>query len=260
MKAGMLAVDVGNTQVKIGWCSAGGGVILLPTRSNLSASQWQNRLDAALAAERIDPTGPAVVGSVVPAVTGPLCRALAVLTGQEPAVISPSGPSPLEVRYDDPSKLGVDRLANAVAAHARTRSAVIVVDLGTATKFECVSGAGVFLGGLSASGVRMGVAALTANTAQLPDVELALPPGPIATNTSDAIAAAAIYGTAAMIDGLVPRLEHEMGVSCRVIATGGYAPLIAPHSERVVEVAPHLTLEGLRLLYDFANRTSSPVQ
>ncbi len=251
----MLAVDIGNTQVKFGWFTADAlsDVTRLPTRPELDTSQWQRLLTDTLPQSTIDACNAIVVGSVVPRVTGALCAALTALTGTAPRVVHSTQHTNLRISYDDPSKLGVDRLANAVAAYERDQGGVIVVDLGTATKFDCVSNSGEYLGGLIAAGVRMGVDALTANAAQLPAVSLEAPSRIIATNTVQAIQAAAVFGAAAMIDGLVPRLEVEMNAAprgCRVVVTGGYAPLIAPFSKRADKVAPNLTLEGLRKMYE----------
>jgi type III pantothenate kinase len=130
------------------------------------------------------------------------------------------------------------------------KAGVIVVDFGTATTFNCVSPKGEYLGGVIVPGVQVGLDALLARAAKLSRVELSEPPHVLGRNTPHALQSGAIHGSAALVDGLVARLEAELGFPCTVIATGGLAGTIAKHSKSIQSVENDLTLEGLRILYE----------
>ena len=158
----------------------------------------------------------------------------------------------MRIKTDHPAEVGADRIVNAVAAFARYRQAVIVVDFGTAITFDCVSAANEYLGGVIVPGIAISLDALASRTAKLPPVDISTPPPKaIGTNTVDAIKSGLLFGYGALVDGIISRLRKEyLPDKPIVIATGGMAALIAPYTETIVQVEPMLTLEGLRLLYD----------
>src|SRR5512135_1992335 len=155
----------------------------------------------------------------------------------------------MPILYDDPQQVGSDRVANAVAAYERTHDTTIVVDCGTATKLEYVTRKGEYVGGVIAPGLGIASDALFERAARLYRVELVRPKHVLGRNTVHAIQSGLVYGYASLVDGLVVRMEKEIGMKARVIATGGFAPLLAPESETIEEVAEFLTLDGLRLIY-----------
>jgi type III pantothenate kinase len=169
--------------------------------------------------------------------------------GVEALQVSPTLNLGMSVLYETPRELGVDRLLNAIAAFERVNGPAIVVDFGTATKLDCVSPKGEYMGGAIAPGLRTSLDGLIERAAKLSQVELSAPTRTLGRNTTHALQSGVIFGHAAMVDGMVERLQIDLGYKCHVIATGGLAGLIAEHAKRVNELEPNLTLEGLRILH-----------
>ena len=165
-------------------------------------------------------------------------------------VVGPGTKTGVPVRYDDPREVGPDRVVNAVAARERYGAPCIVVDFGTSTNFDAVSAAGEYVGGVLAPGIEVSMEALFARAARLTKVDFVAPEHVIATSTTAALQSGVVYGFAGQVDGIVERMRAELGAEARVVATGGLAELIAPHSSTIELVDPFLTLEGLRLVWD----------
>jgi len=155
----------------------------------------------------------------------------------------------VRICMDNPREVGADRIVDAVAAHHLYGGPVVVVDFGTATTFDTVSARGDYLGGAIAPGMIAAAEAMSQETAMLPRVELARPGSVIGTNTIDAMKSGIVFGYVAMVEGMVARIQRELGARTKVIATGGYAGLIAGETRVIDEVNPELTLIGLRLVY-----------
>ena len=190
-----------------------------------------------------------IVCSVVPPMTKvveDLCRDY---FHSEPLIVGPGVKTGMPILYDNPKEVGADRIVNAVAAYERYHDVCIVVDFGTATTFDCVSGRGEYLGGVIAPGLGISLDALVTRTAKLPRVELIRPPKVVGKNTVHAIQAGIVYGYVSLVDGLVARIRDEIGAKARVIATGGFATMLAPESATIEAFDEVLTLDGLRLIH-----------
>jgi type III pantothenate kinase len=247
-----LAIDVSNTQTALGIYE---GKKLrhhwrLQTDSGRTVDEYgvlvRSLLEGA-SSPRIAGIG---VSSVVPLMTQiieALCR---TYIGVPPLVVGPGVRTGMPILYDKPQDVGADRIVNAIAAYERTRDTTIVVDFSTATTFDYISHKGEYVGGVIAPGLGIASDALFERAAKLYRVELAKPKHVIGRNTVHAIQSGLIYGYVSLVDGLVARIQKENNVKARVIATGGFAPLLAPESETIEEVDEFLTLDGLRLIYE----------
>ena len=251
----LLAVDVGNTNVT---CGLFDGPRLAHTfragsLRERTADECAVLLHQLLLLRGVAPrdVSGAIVASVVPSLTHTLTQAIDGTLVQGPLVVgTPTVDLGLSIACDSPAEVGADRLVNAVAAYARCPGGALVVDLGTATTIDCVSPRAEFLGGVIAAGVDVSLQALVGRTAKLPPVALAAPPAALGKNTRHAMQAGSVYGHAALVDGLLARLQAELDFPCEVIGTGGLSPVIAPHTTRVRNLEPDLTLSGLRLLFE----------
>jgi len=165
-------------------------------------------------------------------------------------VVGPGVSTGIPIRYDDPRELGPDRIANAIAAKERYGAPVIVVDFGTSTNFDVVSPAGEYVGGVLAPGIEISMDALFARAARLVEVDYAVPASVIGKTTVGGLQSGLVYGFAGQVDGIVGRIREELGAEARVVATGGLADLVAPHSQTIELVDGFLTLEGLRLVWE----------
>ena len=165
-------------------------------------------------------------------------------------VLGPGVKTGIAIHYDDPREVGPDRIANAVAAKERFGAPVIVVDFGTSTNFDIVSPAGDYVGGVLAPGIETSMEALFARAARLIKIDYVEPPSVIGKTTEGGLQSGLVYGFAGQVDGIVNAIRRELEVEATVVATGGLAELIAPHSSTIARVEPFLTLDGLRLIWE----------
>ena len=190
----------------------------------------------------------AVVGSVVPAATDVLRPTLQQLVSGPVLVVDSRSGLPVQLAVDEPRTVGADRIVNTLAAREFFQRDTVVVDLGTATTFDCITADGVFIGGVIAPGVSAGLEWLAARTAKLPAVEFSAPERVVGTRTEACIQSGIFYGVVDAVDGMVERIRGEWGrPDAFVVATGGYAPLVGPQCRTVEAVEPWLTLHGLAL-------------
>ena len=197
-----------------------------------------------------------MISSVVPPLLPIFERVSTKLFDRPPIVVGPGIRTGMPVRYENPREVGADRIVNALAAYELFGSAVIAVDFGTATTFDCVSERGEYLGGVIFPGIHTSMEALFERTSMLHRVEIARPKSVIGKTTTGAIQSGLLYGYAGMVDSMVDRIRGELGEGARVVATGGLAGRVANESRTIERVEPFLTLDGLRLVYE-KNRVGS---
>ena len=254
MDAKLLVIDVGNTQTVLGLYQkeklmAHWRVSTGRERTSDEMGVLVNNLFAArgLSMDRVKGV---IISSVVPPLNHSLERFCLNYLGEKPLFVGPGIKSGMPILYENPRELGSDRISNAVAAFDRFGGACIVVDFGTATKFECVSAKGEYLGGAISPGVIISAEALARRASKLPWVELFQPPkSAIGKSTAASMNSGIVLGFAAMVDGMVQAMKDKFDSKARVAATGGLAGIIAGHCKRVDEVVENLTLEGLRIIY-----------
>lgn len=257
----LLAVDVGNTNVTFA-AFVGSEIVddwRVATDDRRTADEYAVLLSGLFQVSgwRLDAIDGFVISSVVPRAIHPLRRfADKYLHIENPLVLDANTPTGVPIKYQPPTDVGADRIANAVAAHALYGGPVIVVDFGTATTLDAISAKGEYLGGAIAPGIETSVEALAAKAAQLRRVQFIRPASAIGSTTIESLQSGVIYGFAGQVDGLVREFVREMG-ECTVVATGGLAELIAPESETIQKVDPHLTLVGLRIIYERVNGSES---
>jgi type III pantothenate kinase len=252
----ILVFDVGNTETTVGlWA----GTELrahwrLTTNPERTPDELALLIHQLLRVGKVQPAEilGAAIGSVVPAITRPLAEACQVSFGRPPIVVDAKSPLPITLAVDEPLTVGADRLINTLAASCLYHRDTIVVDLGTATTFDCITADATFLGGVIAPGVRTSADTLVRRTAKLPATELVAPSKVIGTRTEDCIRAGVVFGAVDSIDGIVRRIKKEWPTPQVpfVVATGGLAEVLKPYVESFDLVAPFLTLEGLRLAFE----------
>jgi type III pantothenate kinase len=245
----LLAVDVGNTQTAIGLYD---GERLtdhwrLATERSRTGDELGVLLGGLLDLESVSGI---CLASTVPTLLAEWER-VAERWAQAPLLaVGPGVKTGIPIRYDDPREVGPDRIVNSVAAKTRYGAPVIVVDFGTSTNFDVVSRDGEYVGGVLAPGVEISMEALFARAARLVKVDYTEPPSVIGKTTVGGLQSGLVYGFAGQVDGIVEAVRGELGEpEAPVVATGGLAPLIAPHARTVGTIDPFLTLEGLRLVW-----------
>jgi len=249
----LLAVDIGNTNIKFGIFD--GEELRATWRMASSVNQMADEY-AALLLNLMNHQGletkdinEIAMCSVVPPLTTTFERLFENYFHTSPLVVGPGIKTGMSIRMDNPREVGTDRIADGAAAHYLYGGPIIVIDLGTTTVFSIVSKESDYIGGIIATGIATAAEALFTRTAQLPRVELTRPKNVIGTNTISAMQSGIIYGYASLVEGMLTRIREELGEKVPVVATGGYAVLIARETDVIDKVNPDLTLIGLRLIY-----------
>ena len=191
-----------------------------------------------------------IISSVVPPVTSVINRALEKLTGEKALVVGPGIRTGLNIKIDNPAQLGSDLVVDAVAGIAEYPLPLIIIDMGTATTMSAIDAAGNYLGGVIIPGVRVALDSMVSRTAQLPRISFEAPKKAIGKNTIECMKSGSVFGSASMLDGMIDRLEEELGQDATVVATGGIAPFITPHCKHKIVCDDTLLLKGLYLIYN----------
>jgi len=190
------------------------------------------------------------LASVVPPLTGRVIQACREYLKQEPLVVDAGIKTGLKIRYEDPKAVGADRVCDAVAVLKFYGGPACVVDFGTATTFNAITKEGEYLGGAITAGVNLAAESLFTHAAKLPRIDLQRPPSVIGRNTIHAMQSGLLFGYVSMVEGMVARFRSELGSDMKVIATGGMAEVIAKETQVVNFIAPWLTLDGLRMIWE----------
>ena len=250
----ILTFDIGNTDTVLG-IFRGDDLVAhwrLSTRPQRTVDEYGLLIRSILRESAVEPgdvTG-AAVSSVVPQLTHALDEACERHLGMEALILDPADPAlPVRLDVEEPLTVGADRIANTLAVARLYGRDTIAVDLGTATTFDCITADGVFRGGIIAPGVRTGAETLTRRTARLPSVDIEPPPTVIGRRTETALQSGIFYSAVESIDGIVRRVRDEWGNDPLVVATGGLARFLEPHSRTIDRVEPFLTLHGLRFAW-----------
>jgi type III pantothenate kinase len=249
----LLAIDIGNTNIVIG-CIENDDILFkarIATDRLRTSDQYGVEIKNMLEAYgvQIRDIDDCIISSVVPPVFNSVKTGVIKIIGKQPMVVGPGLKTGLNIHVDVPSQVGRDRIVIAVAALAEYKAPLILMDLGTATTIEVVEPENTYLGGVIVPGVKVSLDALTSRAAQLPGISLDKPKNVIGKNTVDCMRSGMIYGTASMIDGLIDRMEEELGHSSTIVSTGGLAQFITPLCKHKIILEKDLLLKGLNIIY-----------
>ena len=249
----LLAIDIGNTNIVIG-CIKDDEILFkarIATDRSRTSDQYgveiKNMLEAfGVSKEDINDC---IIASVVPPVFNSVHTGVLKVIGKQPMVVGPGLKTGLNIHVDIPSQVGSDLIVAAVAALAEYPAPLVLIDLGTATTIEVIEPDNLFVGGLIFPGVMVSLDSLTSRAAQLPGISLDQPKKVIGKNTVDCMRSGMMYGTAAMLDGLIDRIADELGHRSTIIATGGLAQFIVPLCKHDIILEKELLLKGLNIIY-----------
>lgn len=250
----ILAIDVGNTNIVIGCMDDKEVFFIERISTNRTKTELEYAVDIRtvlqlyhINREEIDGS---IISSVVPPITNTLKLAVEKVIHKEPIILGPGLKTGLNIKLDNPSEMGADRVADAVAAMNEYPVPVVIVDMGTATTISVIDNQYRFIGGMIMPGIRVALDALASRASQLNGVSIEEPKKFIGKNTIDCMKSGLIYGNASAIDGILDRIEEELGEEISVVATGGLCSKIIPHCKRKITIDGNLLLKGMRIIYN----------
>lgn len=249
----LLAIDMGNTNIVIG-CIKDDKIIFV---ERLSTDRSKTELEYAVSFKTVfelygikaeDIKG-AIISSVVPPLTGIIRKAVEKIIGHKPMAVGPGIKTGLNILMDNPKTVGADLIVDAVAGISEYGAPLVIIDMGTATTISVVDKERNYIGGMIIPGIRVSMDSLVNQTSQLPRISFDTPEKVIGTNTVDCMKSGIINGNAAMIDGMIDRIEEELGYPVKVVATGGLAGVVVPNCKKEIITDDSLLLKGLNIIY-----------
>jgi type III pantothenate kinase len=250
----ILAIDVGNTNIVLGGVENDKDIftVRLASDRNKTADQYALDIQGILNMYHVDPSDieGGIISSVVPYLQTVIPQAVKILTGIDIMVVGPGIKTGLDIRTDNPGAVGSDLIVGAIAAKAKYKLPIAIVDMGTATTVSVIDEKGSYLGGMIIPGLWVSVNALSSLAAQLPNIDLTGKAKVLGTNTVDCMRSGSLIGCAAMLDGIIDRVEAELGMSVSAVLTGGVSPLVAPYCNRKFHLEPDILIRGLQLIYE----------
>lgn len=250
----ILAIDMGNTNIVIG-CIDDEKIHFV---ERISTDQSKTELEYAISFKNVlelyqinvKEIEGIIISSVVPPLLNTIKKAVKKVVGKNAKVVGPGIKTGLNILMDNPAQVGSDMIVSAVAGLKEYGAPLIFIDMGTATTISVIDGKKNYVGGAILPGAYTSLDALVANTAQLHRISMEAPKKVIGKNTTDCMKSGMIYGNAACIDGMIERIEEELGVEAVVVATGGLAASVVPHCKKRIIIDDALLLKGLKLIYD----------
>lgn len=249
----LLAIDVGNTNIVLG-CFDGDKILFrerLSTNQQATDLEYISGIKMALDMHGVekDAIQDAIISSVVPSVTSTLREAVGKYIRKRVMVVGPGIKTGLSIMIDNPAQLGSDLVVDAVAGLQEYSAPMIIIDMGTATTLSLINEKKQYIGGVISTGMAASMDALVSRTSQLPKISFEPPKKIIGSNTIDCMKSGILYGTACMLDGMITRMEQELGQPCTVIATGGLARIVVPLCTHEMILDDDLLLKGLYAIY-----------
>lgn len=250
----LLAVDIGNTNIVFGCVDKNDNIVVferISTNHNATAIEYATLIRNILEMNNFccKDIDDAVMSSVVPSVTNTVKEAIHKLFGVEVMIAGPGIKTGLNIKIDNPKQLGSDQAVDAVAAVNTYPVPLIIIDMGTATTVSVVDKNRDYIGGLIITGMGVAADALIKRTSQLPKFDFELPPNIIGTNTIDCMKSGALYSNACALDGIIERIEEELGEPCTAVATGGLSSVVVPLCRRNIIIDKNLLIKGLTIIY-----------
>ena len=249
----ILAVDIGNTNIVVGVIRDNVPLFVerISTDKEKTDLEYAVTLKTILEIHQLSSAcfKGSIISSVVPPVTTTVKSAIEKLSGKTPLVVGPGVKTGLNIKIENPAQLGSDLVVDAVAGIAGYTPPLLIIDMGTATTISAIDRNGVYLGGVIIPGAKVALDSLSSKASQLPHISFEAPKKAIGTNTVECMKSGAVLGNASLIDGMLDRMEEEIGEPATVIATGGLAQFVIPHCRRNIIYDDLLLLKGLNIIY-----------
>ena len=251
----LLVIDVGNTNIVLGVFDQNKlkNSYRISTKNNSTSDEYSATISQLLHMDGtyVDHIDDVIISSVVPEVMHSLENFVFKYLKKPPMIVGPGVKTGVNIKYENPSQVGADRIVNAVAGYEKYGGPLIIIDFGTATTFCYINKSGEYIGGLIAPGIHISSEALFQKASKLHKVELLKPKSVVGKNTTVAMQSGIYYGYAGLVDNIIDQIKEEMGEpDCKVISTGGLASLIIPETKNAEIIDKNLTLDGLRMIYE----------